>query len=97
MKYTFLAVGLVVAVAIFVACRKQPAASEHTSSDDRFLVMMQVPVFAELINRATPFSADHVTTLEAAMSAMSRQKYSAVLAMSPSDQPDAAASLITAF
>lgn len=63
----------------------------------RFLVLMEQRVFADLINRATPFAADHARTLAEALAALGRTGYDAVLALSPICASGSAARLIAAF
>ncbi len=65
--------------------------------DVRFLVLMEQVAFAELINQATPFTADHAGTLAEALASLNRTDYQAVLALSPMSERGSAAQLIAAF
>jgi hypothetical protein len=63
----------------------------------RFLVLMEQVAFAELINQATPFVADHARTLSEGLAALDRNEYHGVLALSPMSDSGSAVRLIAAF
>ncbi len=71
--------------------------AQPPTKDYRFLVLMEKPVFVELINQATPFAADHAHTLAEALTTLERSRYAAVLALSPMSEPGSAGRLIQAF
>jgi hypothetical protein len=62
-----------------------------------WLVFMEPPLYADVLNARTPGSAKHVRTLEEARKAMRETQYDALLALSPRQASGAATTAIKEF